>query len=192
MIVNSEKRARGRPRTFDREQVLKIAMMRFWVDGPTTVSVNDICIQAGVSKPSLYHEFGNEDGLKQAALVTYRDMVLSQVTDRLRPDQPFAKGVDALIAYLMLDRAELGLPLGCLHADMCQSGNQLGALTKEKADAYRQEVLGHIENWISSAKSNGEFRPGMPTKTAALYIDAQIGAAMTLQKQGVQNDVVEV
>lgn len=191
MNLKTEKPTRGRPKTFDREQVLKVAMMRFWADGPTTVSVNDICTQAGVSKPSLYREFGNEDGLKQAALETYHDMVLTQITDRLRPDQSFAKGVDALIAYLMRDRIALGLPLGCLHADMCQSGDQLGALTKDKANAYRQEVLGYIENWISAAKANGEFRPNTPTKTAALYIDAQIGAAMKLQKLGVQNDVVE-
>jgi AcrR family transcriptional regulator len=191
MIDEISKPARGRPKTFDREKVLKVAMMRFWTDGPTVVTVNDICAQAGVSKPSLYREFGNEDGLKKAALEAYHDTVLTQISDRLRPDQPFAKGVDALVKYVMADRATLGLPLGCLLADMCQSGDQLGALTKDKAGVYRQEVLSNIENWVNAVKASGELRPDLPAKTAALYIDSQTGAAMMLQKQGVQNGVVE-
>ncbi len=189
--MTTSKPVRGRPKTFDREHVLAVAMMRYWAEGPTTVSVNDICTYAGVSKPSLYREFGNEDGLKRAALATYLVLALGPIFDLLKPGKTFAQGLNDLIAYLMQDRTVLGLPPGCLHFDMCQCGNQLGELTVGTAEFHRQETLNQYESWIERAKEDGEFKADMPTKTAALYVDAQIGAAMKLQKQGVQSDVIE-
>ncbi len=59
------------------------------------------------------------------------------------------------------------------------------------AEYHRQETLDQYENWIERAKANGEYTATMSTKTAALYVDAQISAAMKLQKKGVQNDVIE-
>ncbi len=189
--MTTNKPVRGRPKTFDREHVLTVALMRYWSDGPTAVTVNDICTQAGVSKPSLYREFGNEDGLQQAALATYLASALVPIFDLLKPGKPFAQGLDDLIAYLMQDRSVLGMPPGCLHFDMCQCESQLGELTAGTAEYHRQETLEQYENWIERAKANGEYTATMSTKTAALYVDAQISAAMKLQKQGVQNDVIE-
>lgn len=189
--MTTNKPVRGRPKTFDREHVLAVAMMRYWADGPTTVSVNDICTHAGVSKPSLYREFGNEDGLKEAALAIYLISALGPIFDLLKPGKTFAQGLNDLIAYLLQDRTVLGLPSGCLHFDMCQYGSQLGERTVGTAEFHRQKTLDQYESWIKRAKANGEFKANMPTKTAALYVDAQIGAAMKLQKQDVQNDVIE-
>ena len=82
-------KARGRPRTLQRDHVINVAMESYWVSGPSNVSVNDICKRANVSKPGLYREFGNEDGLQKevqvreaaylasaAALVGQRNRVL--------------------------------------------------------------------------------------------------------------------
>ena len=44
--------------------------------------------------------------------------------------------------------------------------------------------------WIDRAKSNGEFTSDISTDVAALYIDAQMGSAMRLQKEGVSNQVI--
>jgi AcrR family transcriptional regulator len=60
----------------DRDSVLNVALMCHWTDGPTRVSIGHICQAAKVSKPSLYREFGSDDGLKDAVLDLYREMVL--------------------------------------------------------------------------------------------------------------------
>ena len=62
------KRGRGRPKKIDRIQVLDFVMISYWNDGPTNVSINDICKKSGISKPSLYNEFGSEDELQAGAL----------------------------------------------------------------------------------------------------------------------------
>ena len=65
------KPARGRPKTMNAEQVLDVAMTAYWQSDAADVSVNAICQMAGISKPSLYREFGSEDGLSRAALDRY-------------------------------------------------------------------------------------------------------------------------
>ena len=60
------------------EDLLQVAVAAYWHEGPE-VSVNAICQRAGVSKPSLYREFGGEDGLTLAALESYASMVQSQL-----------------------------------------------------------------------------------------------------------------
>jgi AcrR family transcriptional regulator len=61
------------------EQVLDVAMTAYWQSDPADVSVNAICQMAGISKPSLYREFGSEDGLSRAVLDRYAEQVLSEV-----------------------------------------------------------------------------------------------------------------
>jgi AcrR family transcriptional regulator len=64
-------------------------MESYWRDGPTAVSVNEICRRADVSKPGLYREFGNEDGLRSAVVQTYELVILSQLYQIFEDDQPF-------------------------------------------------------------------------------------------------------
>src|SRR6056297_999322 len=81
---------RGRPRKIDRAQVADVAMRAYWEHGPTQVSLNTLCERAGVSKPSVYREFGNDDGLAQAALQAYVETILSQLFAITVSDDVFA------------------------------------------------------------------------------------------------------
>ena len=44
---------------------------------------------AEVSKPGLYREFGNEDGLMKAVLAAYQKQVLASVYQMIAADAPF-------------------------------------------------------------------------------------------------------
>ncbi|MEL6887079.1 MAG: TetR/AcrR family transcriptional regulator [Pseudomonadota bacterium] len=191
MSPDDNKPTRGRPRTFDRSHVLDVAMQAYWQDGVADVSVNAICQRAKVSKPSLYKEFGNEDGLKQAVLRDYHAMALAPLFELLDRDQPFDAALEALLTYILRDHAALGMPNGCLFVDMCQCRDQLGALTGGQVDAFRQLSLERYEAWIDRAKAAGQYTSPIPSKTAALYIDAQIAAIMNMQRQGVPADQID-
>ena len=65
---------RGRPKTFNRDAILEIAMNNYWQKG-LSASLNSISEQAGVAKPSIYREFKNEDGLTLAALNHYSELI---------------------------------------------------------------------------------------------------------------------
>ena len=160
-------------------------MQAYWQDGQAAVSLNSVCQRAGVSKPSLYKEFGSEDGLKQAVLVDYHQMTMGPLFELLAVDQPFETALEALTAYILRDHQEHGMPNGCLFVDLCQCRAHLGELTGAQVDELRDLSIETYAKWIDRAKVNGQFNPAIPTRTAALYIEAQIAGIMNMQRQGV-------
>ena len=174
----------------DRDAVLKTALMSYWADGPTSVSIGYICQAANVSKPSLYREFGSDDGLKDAVLDLYRDMVLVPFFHILTSHESFGRQIEALIAFTTQDRQQLGIPSGCLHVAMRAHKEDLGAIARNKVDLLRHETLMHYEKWIERAKSRGEFKADITSEAAALFCDAQNGGAMRMQREGVSNEII--
>ena len=73
-ILTEEKSRGGRPRGFDREQALDVAMRLFWRHGYEGVSVGDITAQLGIAAPSLYAAFGSKAELHRAALERYEEI----------------------------------------------------------------------------------------------------------------------
>ncbi|MCV6591483.1 MAG: TetR/AcrR family transcriptional regulator [Silicimonas sp.] len=185
-----KKAPRGRPKTFDRDAVTALAMRAYWEEGQSAVSLNELCRRTKVSKPTLYKEFGSEDGLKQAVLSSYFKMTLVPLFELLQQDQPFDKALDALADYILRDHQEHGMPNGCLFVDMCQCRDQLGELAGGQVDAFKALSLTAYEAWIDRAKAKGQFTAAIASRTAAIYIDAQIASAMNLQRQDATADDV--
>jgi AcrR family transcriptional regulator len=181
---------RGRPKTLDREHVLQTALIQYWDVSPTDVSIGEICKLTGASKPGIYREFGSDDGLKCAALESYRSLALVPLFDILKRDQSFAAAKAALVAFTTQDREALGVPSGCLFDAMRAQRDSLGSATGERVDQLRGEVLDAYMAWIETAKSKGECSAQIPTDAAALYFDAQNGGAMRMQKEGVDNATI--
>lgn len=176
--------ARGRPKTFDRKAVVALAMRAYWEDGQSQVSLNALCRRAKLSKPTLYKEFGSEDGLKQAVLIDYHKMTLAPLFEMLAQDQPFDAALEALADYILRDHEAHGMPNGCLFVDMCQCRDQLGDLAGGQVDAFKALSLTAFEDWIDAAKAKGQFPAQVGSRMAAIYIDAQIATVMNLQRQG--------
>tara|TARA_R110002126_G_scaffold44936_9_gene127737 strand:- start:127 stop:411 length:285 start_codon:yes stop_codon:yes gene_type:complete len=76
------------------------------------------------------------------------------------------------------------MPNGCLFVDLCQCRTQLGELTGGQVDELRGLSIGTFAKWIDRAKANGQFKPSVPTQTAALYIEEQIACIMNMQRHG--------
>tara|TARA_B110000090_G_scaffold26006_1_gene26259 strand:+ start:141 stop:740 length:600 start_codon:yes stop_codon:yes gene_type:complete len=181
---------RGRPKTLERETVLQTALMQYWGVSPTDVSIGEICKLTGASKPGIYREFGSDDGLKCAALESYRSLALLPLFDILKQDQSFAAAKAALVVFTTQEREAVGVPSGCLFVAMRAQRDSLGSATGERVDQLRDEVLDAYMVWIETAKSKRECSAQIPTDAAALYFDAQNGGAMRMQKEGVDNATI--
>ena len=180
---------RGRPKTLDRDQVLQEALMAYWSKGTKNVSISDICLATGASKPGVYREFGNDDGLKASALETYYNLAVQPLIDISEKDQSMYEAIDASVDYMTQDRTELGIPQGCLLVNMRAQSQQLGPLTRETLNAFRRSLLNAFAAWVERSKVRGECT-NIPTDIAALYIDVQHGGAMRMQREGVLNETV--
>ena len=67
-MVQNEGRRRGRPRSFDPDQVLDQARAVFWNLGYAATSLDDLAAATGLNRPSLYAAFGDKHALYMAAL----------------------------------------------------------------------------------------------------------------------------
>ncbi|MCB5185318.1 TetR/AcrR family transcriptional regulator [Methylobacillus gramineus] len=65
----------GRPRTFDREEALKKAMMVFWEKGFEGTTMADLVAAIGMKAPSVYAAFGNKDALFREVVDVYKNKV---------------------------------------------------------------------------------------------------------------------
>ena len=64
-------RSRGRPRLFDREDVLRRAMHVFWSKGFQETSVLNLVEVMGMTAPSVYLAFGSKEKLFEQAFQLY-------------------------------------------------------------------------------------------------------------------------
>lgn len=65
----------GRPRTFDREEALKKAMLIFWQKGFEGTTMADLIAAIGMKAPSVYAAFGNKDALFREAVELYKSQI---------------------------------------------------------------------------------------------------------------------
>lgn len=185
--MQNEKPTRGRPKTLKKDAVTDVAMKAYWEDGPTQVSLNDICGRAGVSKPSLYREFGNDDGLAHAALQKYAETVMSKMLSIVAGDAAFAEKIRQ-IAYL--SAADSLHEQGCLFVKMRAVKAQMGPKTQAMIEQIEEMASTAFSESLDKARASGEWSSPIPVELATTYLFAQIRLALDERARG--NDPREV
>lgn len=191
MNSNTVKPVRGRPKTLDRDHVLDVAMDSYWKDNIGNLSLNEICRRSGVSKPGLYREFSNEDGLMKAVLIRYQEQVLEPVQQMLNSDVPFKEALDNLISFATSVNCHDESPNGCLFIKMRESRVHLGKETQAQIDFLEKQGLVFFKKWVERSKTKGEFSVDMSSEFVATYIDAQLSNASTQLARGVAPETVK-
>ena len=182
---------KGRPKTIDLERIKNVAMVNYWSDGPTNVSLNEICFKAKISKPGLYREFGGEDGLMKSVLLLYKNTLIQQILDLLKLEKTFDETLDLLIAFVIGNKDEEHIKKGCLLAKFRQSREKFGKKTQEQIDIILRERYLNFELWIKKAKSKGEFDLPLSSKFVARYIISQLDYAVSGLANGEKNNYIK-
>ena len=182
---------KGRPKTIDLERIKNVAMINYWSDGPTNVSLNKICFKAKISKPGLYREFGGEDGLMKSVLLLYKNTLIQQILDLLKLEKTFDETLDLLIAFVIGNKDEEHIKKGCLLAKFRQSREKFGEKTQEQIDIILRERYLNFELWIKKAKSKGEFDFPLSSKFVARYIISQLDYAISGLANGEKNNNIK-
>ena len=180
-----------RPKTIDLERIKNVAMINYWSDGPTNVSLNEICFKAKISKPGLYREFGGEDGLMKSVLLLYKNTLIQQILDLLKLEKTFDETLDLLIAFVIGNKDEEHIKKGCLLAKFRQSREKFGEKTQEQIDIILRERYLNFELWIKKAKSKGEFDLPLSSKFVARYIISQLDYAISGLANGEKNNNIK-
>ena len=152
--------------TGTRERILQAAARLLAESGGAPVSTRAVCAAAGVGAPTLYHHFGDKDGLLDAVVAYGFEQYLAEKRARPATGDPvedLRRGWDAHV--------EFGLARPAFYALMYGAGRRAGAASEE---AHR--ILLQMTEAVARA---GRLR--VPVKTAAGMIHAaSMGATLTL------------
>lgn len=156
-------------------------MTAYWHGDPADVSLNAICQMAGVSKPSLYREFGGEDGLARAALDTYAERVLSDIFVILGAGQGLRPTLAALIDFAASDPR---METGCLFYKMRAGKHRLGPQTRARVEEIDAAAQTAYAAFLRSCRDAGEWPGGQSVDVMAKYLGEQIALAITQRASG--------
>lgn len=106
--------SRGRPRSFDRNAVLRAAMGLFQAHGYEGTSMADLTAAMGIPAPSLYNAFGSKEGLFRET-VEYYVANDGGATARALREQPTARSaIETMMRSALTTAADGSESLGCL------------------------------------------------------------------------------
>ncbi len=145
---------RGRPKTFNNSEVINYAMYNYWGKGVNKVSINEICRKCKVSKPSLYREFGGEDGLMKETVLLYKRKIVEPLLKVLENRNTFRASLYKIISIFTRSQNKIDVPKGCLLVKLNESSSDVGKETRNAINQTKQHMLKSFENWIDISKDN--------------------------------------
>lgn len=179
--MEKQHKKRGRPKTVATEEVLKVAMDAYWRGDPADVSMNAICQMAEVSKPSVYREFGSEDGLSRAVLDYYAERILRDVFAILRAEKSLKETLSALTDFACADPR---METGCVFHKMRTGRHRLGPETRARVEEIDKSAILAFCAFLKSRRDKGELPDGVSVEVGARYLLAQVGLAVTQRASG--------
>jgi AcrR family transcriptional regulator len=159
----------GRPRAFNRDEALHIAMKLFCKHGYEGVSIADLTAAMNISPPSLYAAFGDKETLFREALALYQQ----------RPDLPqlaasgsIREQMKALLYDTVRAATDPNFPAGCMvsagmlacrpeHEELADS---IAGLRTARCDM----IACHLQDAVAS----GELPADADTKAMGRYVMA--------------------
>ena len=175
------KRSAGRPRAFDRDAALDIAMDMFWRQGYEGTSTTQLIAAMGISQPSLYAAFGSKLELYRETLSLYVSRYGSVLLKRL--DNPHDSARDA-IAKLLTNAAKQYASgdhaPGCMVACSALQGDPTNGEIQAHVAGLRAASEAAIKMRLDKAQADGELASKVDTRLLAGYF------AMVIQGLAIQ------
>ena len=182
---------KGRPKTLNLDELIDVAMITYWSEGPANVSINQICNKAKISKPGLYRELGGEDGLMESVLIAYQKKITIPILEIFKLDKKFDDTLDYIIFFITDTDNNQNKPRGCLLAKLRQSQNKFGPKTQQQINLIKKQVLVSYETWVEQSKLKNEFPSSISSQLAANYLDAQLNNALSQIANGEERSKVK-
>jgi AcrR family transcriptional regulator len=151
-----EDRKIARPRDFEIDDVVRKALLVFWLKGYEGASLSDIEGATGVARMSLYNVFGNKEGLFYAALERYIEATKRLYEKYLKKGD--IESLEKLIdAYARSEKLGDVGSWGCLMLNTITAADGVSPEAHRMIEAFRTYAIKKIEAALKTACSNGEI-----------------------------------
>lgn len=161
---------RGRPRSFDRDAALCVAMHLFWQRGYAGTSIGALCEAIGIAAPSLYAAFGSKELLYRAALERY---IASRDGDIWASLDAAPTALAAIEAYLLDSARRFAAvgpqPGGCMVTAFGEAADDLPAIDSWIAD-LREDARTRLTARLARGLREGDLPAGTAPAALAQFV----------------------
>lgn len=174
----------GRPQEFDSQIVLDKALEVFWSQGYEHTSLQNLLDSTGLSKSSLYQEFGSKHELFEKCLILYTQMMVAGLRQKLSNSKSPISFIEEVLLCAALESKETIRPRGCLIfntvSEFSQNDRKISAIVSSSLIAFKEVfiealVLAKKEQAISSVTN---------VKDLAAYLVASMSGVRSMVKGG--------
>jgi AcrR family transcriptional regulator len=173
--------ALGRPREFDTDTALDLALHVFWRKGYEGASMADLTEAMGITKPSLYAAFGNKEDLFRKALDRYVDGPGGYFRTGL--EKPTAREAVEHILYESVEAVTDPKNPGCLAVQGALCCGDAAETIKQELMARRSKSEGDLRLRFTRALAEGDLPADADAGDLARYVSA-ILQGMAVQAAG--------
>lgn len=169
----------GRPRSFDTDEALEVAMRLFWRDGYEGVSMSDLTEAMGINRRSLYAAYGNKESLFTLATRRYLEGPGSFVAGAL--EEATAYGVAATFLHGCANAyTSPGSPRGCLLVQSALACSPDDEGVRRMLAAHREAGVAALEARLMAARDDGDLGADADPRALARMLTA-IGQGISIQ-----------
>lgn len=162
--------------TFDKEKVLKAAMLLFWEKGYADTSMQDIEKAIKLNRPSIYNTFGNKRDLFLQALNHYLRIEVSKVIFQLENTTSAKTAIKSALNEVIKIIYNAENPGGCLVVLSVLESHQHNMETKKILDDVLIQIRDAVSARLKQGEENHEFNhPIDHQETAVRFVALEMG-----------------
>jgi len=156
----------GRPKTYDRDDVLEKALLVFWEKGFEGAHLQELVEATGLNRFSLYKEFGSKEGLFTEASGRYMEQLKGSLGAHLMREPP---GLDNIRAYFgaLVDHKFLH---GCFAVNTLSEKHVVGPAIFEQVRSFVRAGGKLFQKNLEAAQERGELSAGTDPEALARFL----------------------
>ena len=183
------------------EKILDVSWQLFQQKGYRGVSVDEICLQAGITKPTLYYYFHNKEELfarvLERRLKNFHEAISAagSLAERLQNvARTILESFESDYSFLLRDRENLKQPENLARVrvafrtelyqpinDLMREGIALGELADQDAELLTLAFLGIVNNFIGKSAEKGLENSDLAQGVVRLFLHGAAVARISKQ-----------
>jgi len=181
---------RGRPRKFDRDQVLDCAVNTFLANGYEGASVGALTESMGINSPSLYSTFGNKQKLFMQAIDRYAATIGQRQIQAFDSQTDIKSAVAAFLEEVSTCVTSEHGPAGCLLANVATEVAERDTEIRDKIAGMAAGTEIRFADRLQSAQEEGKIPKHVDPNTLARMILVVARGLASMARGGAGRDEV--
>ena len=172
----------ARTKEYNKDQVLKDAMILFWAQGYTATSVQQLLDRMGISRSSMYTEFGNKRDLFLEVMSLYNSLANELIDTISKADNP----VDAVREFYetgFVRQPDKVLYRGCLLVNTILELRDVDDELSSIAINHFDEIEKAFARCFQKCTANGTLKQNLDPKVLAGFFMTVIKGMRVVARQ---------